>query len=381
MSSFAILLMLSALMLGALLGYLFAQSRLAPQLQEARLRKEELERRLAEEQDHRDNLQDAFKATASDVLSQSTTELLKLAEERFKALVKAGDTNLEGKKQLIDANLKDMSDTLKGLVDRSTRLEEGLSSSQAATEKLRSTTEGLRLVLSSSQKRGQWGERMVEDILQTVGLVKGINYRVHDPVASGEIPDFTFLLPKNKTINLDVKFPIDQYERYLEADSDVEADEAKKRFLSAVKNHVKDVAGRGYIDPAQGTVDYVMVFIPNESVYGFIHQNDPTLLDFALKKRIILCSPITLYAVLSLVRQAVQNFGLEERAGEILSLLEQFQTQWGKYVKEMEKMGGAIDKAKETYTSLVNVRTNKLEKPLRKITEIQGGGQENLLGE
>lgn len=381
MSSLAILLILLALVLGALVGYLYAQSRLAPQLQEARLRKEELERRLGEEQVNRDNLQDAFKATASDVLSQSTTELLKLAEERFKALAKEGDTSLEGKKRLIDANLKEMSDTLKGLVDKSTRLEEGLSTSQAATESLRSTTEGLRLVLSSSQKRGQWGERMVEDILQTLGLVKGINYRVHAQVASGERPDFTFLLPKNKTINLDVKFPIDQYERYLEADSDLEAEEAKKQFLSAVKNHVKTVAGRGYIDPAAGTVDYVMVFIPNESVYGFIHQSDPSLLDYALENHIILCSPITLYAVLSLVRQAVQSFGLEERAGEILSLLEQFNTQWGKYVKEMEKMGGAIDRAKETYTSLVNVRTNKLEKPLRKITELQGGGQGNLLEE
>ena len=194
MSSLPLLLLLLALTSGALVGYLVAQTRLAPKLQEARLRKEELERRLAEEQDHRDSLQDAFKATASDVLAQSTTELLKLAEERFKALAKEGDTNLEGKKRLIDANLKDMSDTLKGLVEKSTRLEEGLSTSQAATEKLRSTTEGLRQVLSSSQKRGQWGERMVEDILQTVGLVKGINYRVHAQVASGEIPDFTFLL-------------------------------------------------------------------------------------------------------------------------------------------------------------------------------------------
>ena len=381
MSSLPLLLLLPALMLGALVGYLVAQYRLAPQLQEARLRKEELERRLAEEQDHRDSLQDAFKATASDVLAQSTTELLKLAEERFKALAKEGDTNLEGKKRLIDANLKDMSDTLKGLVEKSTRLEEGLSTSQAATEKLRSTTEGLRQVLSSSQKRGQWGERMVEDILQTVGLVKGINYRVHAQVASGEIPDFTFLLPKNKIINLDVKFPLDQYERYRMAKSDVEAEEAKKRFLTAVKNHVKDVAGRGYINPAEGTVDYVMVFIPNEAVYGFIHQKDPGLLDYALKNHIILCSPITLYAVLSLVRQAVQNFALEERAGEILSLLEQFKTQWGKYVQEMEKMGGALDRAKEKYNSLVTTRTTQLEKPLRKITELQGGGPASLLGE
>ena len=328
-----------------------------------------------------ERIQSALESVAGSALSRSTTELIKLSEEKFKALMKEGELHLESKKKLIDANLQEMSITLKGLVDNSTRLEEGLATSNKETEKLRSTAEGLRLVLSSSQARGKWGERMVEDILAVLGLVEGINYLVQPRLETGEQPDFTFFLPKGKKINLDVKFPIDQYEAYLGAESEVEAAEAKKLFFTAVKSHIKDVAGRGYVNPADGTVDYVMIFIPNESIYGFILQSYQELLDYALEKHIILCSPITLYAVLSLVHQAVRSFSMEERAGEIMRELAVFQKQWENYVVKMDKLGRSLDSAKGDYDDLVTTRSRAVERPLMKIQELQEGQRGDVSGE
>ena len=138
-------------------------------------------------------IQSAMEIAAGSALSKSTTELIKLSEEKFKALMKEGELHLEGKKKLIDANLQEMGITLKSLVEKSTRLEEGLVTGKEETEKLRSTAEGLRLVLSSSQARGKWGERMVEDILSVLGLVEGINYQVRPQLASGVRPDYSFL--------------------------------------------------------------------------------------------------------------------------------------------------------------------------------------------
>ena len=319
-------------------------------------------------------LENTFKAVASTALSQSTTELLKLSEERFKALAQEGNATLEEKKKLIDASLQGMGETLKGLL-------EGLATSREQTDRLRSTTEKLHQVLHNPQKRGQWGERMVEDILNIIGLKEGINYEVHAQLGSGERPDYTFLLPENKKINLDVKFPIDKYELYLNTKSEVDAEKAKREFLSTVKYHVKVVSSRGYIDPEAGTVDYVMVFIPNESIYSFIHQNDPDLLEFALQNHIILCSPITLYAVLSLVRQAVRSFSVEERAGDIMNQLTVFHRQWAEYVGKMDKLGRSLDAAKGDYDLLVTTRTRALEKPLNRIAELQEGRQEDLLKE
>ncbi|MEE9466459.1 MAG: DNA recombination protein RmuC [Candidatus Neomarinimicrobiota bacterium] len=380
------------IVLAAAAGYWIARLRLGGDLQEARLHREVAERELKEQssrfQAEREQLgeleqkfKDTFDALAAKALKSSSTQFLQQAEEKFKALARESDQHLESKKKLIDSNLHQMGGTLKDLVEKSTKLEEGLVFSKEETEKLRTTAEELRKVLASPQQRGKWGERMVEDILHILGMIKGIDYDAQTTVGSGERPDYTFFLPPNKKINLDVKFPIDQYERFLAADSDLEREEAKKIFLRQVRAHLKDVTSKEYIDPADGTVDYVMVFIPNESVYGFIHESDPEMLDYALGNHIILCSPITLYAVISLVRKAVSTFAMEERTGEFMSLLIQFQKQWDKYVSQMETMGGALDRAKEKYTALVTTRTTQLEKPLKKINELQAGRQQDLLGE
>ncbi|MCK4578191.1 MAG: DNA recombination protein RmuC [Candidatus Marinimicrobia bacterium] len=377
---------------GYALGLVLTRNNLAPQLKEANLRREMAEERLSELQERirqekeelealTKTFQDTFDALASKALSNSTTEFLKQAEERFKSLSKEGDQQLEGKKKLIDANLHQMGGTLKDLVEKSTKLEEGLASSKEQTEKLRTTAEGLRKVLASPQQRGKWGERMVEDILNIVGMIKGINYTSQTTIDSGGRPDYTINVPPDKKINLDVKFPIDQYEHYLVAESDYERNEAKKQFLRQVKAHLKSVTTREYINPDEDTVDYIMVFIPNESIYGFIHQSDPELLDFALKNHIILCSPITLYAVISLVHHAVGTFAMEAQTNDFMKLLFQFQKQWDKYVHEMEKMGGALDRAKDKYDALVTTRTTQLEKPLRKIQELQEGQQKSLLSD
>jgi len=130
---------------------------------------------------------------------------------------------------------------------------------------------------------------------------------------------------------------------------------------------IRQVTGREYINPSDNTVDYVIVFIPNEQVYGFINETDPAIMDEALKQKVILCSPFTLYAVLAVIRQAIENFNLERTASEILRLLAEFSKQWVLYKEKFKTMGDRIDAAKKEYDLLIVTRTNMLERPLRKI--------------
>jgi len=200
--------------------------------------------------------------------------------------------------------------------------------------------------------------------------VENINYRKQQMVESGEKPDFTFLLPKEKILNMDVKFPLAHYDKFVNAEREEEQITEKKEFLKDVRNHIKAIAGRAYINPTEGTLDYVMMFIPNESIYGFINKEDAKIIDFALEKGVLLCSPLTLYAVLSLVSQATQNFLIEERATEVMNLLSDFKKQWDKFSNVMDKMGKALETARKNYDLLYSTRTRQLEKPLRKIDEI-----------
>jgi DNA recombination protein RmuC len=187
----------------------------------------------------------------------------------------------------------------------------------------------------------------------------------------GTRPDYTFLLPQDLKVNMDVKFPLDNYLRYLEADGETEKERCKNQFLKDVRGRIKEVTTRDYINPAENTVDYVIVFIPNEQVYAFINENDSSVLDEALKSKVILCSPITLYAILAVIRQAVDNFNLEKTAAQMLSLLGAFQKQWTNFQKSLEKMGKKIDEAQREFTALNSTRRTQLERPLRQIEDLR----------
>ncbi|MFQ6610609.1 MAG: DNA recombination protein RmuC [Fidelibacterota bacterium] len=349
----------------------------------AKTRVEEISKQLVEEKarllEIRKEMENAFKSLADDVVKSNSEEFIKLANEKFKSVLDANEERLTEKKKLIDQNLGEMSKTLKGISEQSTELNTRLQENRTETEKLRETASGLREVLSSSQKRGQWGERMVEDILQFIGLVEGINYKKQSVVESGEKPDYTFCLPKEKTLNMDVKFPLAHYEEYVAAKDEFHRNQEKTQFLKDVKNHIKIIAGREYINPLAGTLDYVMMFIPNESIYGFVNREDPDLISYALANKVLLCSPLTLYAVLSLIHQATKNFAMEEKAAEVMNQVNEFRKQWGKYTDLLDKLGRSLDTVNNDYQSITTTRSRQLEKPMRKIEELSSGAQIDLL--
>lgn len=321
----------------------------------------------------RKEMKNTFKALAADIAKGNSAEFLKMAGEKFHSLKVTSEKHLDEKKKLIDQNLEGMNKKLETITRQSTELKTSIEESKTETEKLRDTTGKLREVLSSSQRRGQWGERMIEDILNIMGLQENINYKRQKQVESGQRPDFTFILPKGKIINLDVKFPWASYKEFIETDDEQIRKTMKTEFLKRVKEHIKTLSGREYVNPAEGTLDYVMMFIPNESIYGFIHKEDKDMVDFALEKKVLLCSPLTLYAILSLIHQATRNFHMEEKAAEVLNLVETFRKHWSKYGEVMKTLGNSIDSVNRNFDLLKTTRSNQLEKPMNKISEIAQG--------
>src|SRR5205823_11853370 len=178
-----------------------------------------------------------------------------------------------------------------------------------------------------------WGERMADDVLRLAGLVENVNYVRQKAIEGiGSRPDFTFLLPRNLKLNMDVQFPLDNYVRYLEAPSETDKARYRTDFLRDVRAKIKEVTGRDYISPEQNTIDSVLLFIPNEQIHGFIHEQDSAILDEGIKNRVVICSPLTLFAILAVIRKAVDNFALEQTSNEILSLLGSFKKQWEEFL-------------------------------------------------
>jgi len=170
----------------------------------------------------------------------AVAQLVRTNQEMLAAERRLGTQELEGKKSLIDQELHGMRGDLAkltGLIhqvesERQKHTGELTSQLQEAgrhTQTLADTTQSLREALSSTTARGQWGERMAEDVLRLAGFVDGVNYRKRQAIAgSGGIPDYTFLLPQGLSLHMDVKFPLNNYMRYLDATSDVEPSTRRK---------------------------------------------------------------------------------------------------------------------------------------------------------
>lgn len=335
-------------------------------------------------------MKDSFGALSMEALGKSTDEFIKLANQKFQDQSRRSEDNLQSKKALIDNTLTGMKEELSkvqelvGKIEKERKesfgqLSEQLKNSVDQTQKLHESTAQLNKALSHSQVRGQWGERMAEDVLRVAGLIEGINYLKQKTLEEGSRPDFTFLLPKNLRVNMDVKFPLTNYISYLNSDEASAKTEYKKQFLKDVRQRIKEVTTKDYINPADNTLDYVIIFIPNEQVYSFINENDMGLSEEALKNKVIISSPVTLYAILGVIRQAVDNFNLEKTTEEILNILSEFKKQWKMYKEGMERMGNKLESVQKEFLNLITTRKNQLEKPLNKIDSIRNEASNPLL--
>ncbi|HEY3672126.1 MAG TPA: DNA recombination protein RmuC [Acidimicrobiia bacterium] len=333
----------------------------------------------------RANVRAARRPQAPQATSQElpVEQLVRMQHEMLASERRRGTEELRGTQTAIDHQVTAMREELARLNrlveeterDRREHVGELTSQLQAAgrqTQVLAETTQSLREALSSTTARGQWGERMAEDVLQLAGFVDGVNYRRHQPLTgSGGIPDYTFLLPQGLTLHMDVKFPLNNYLRVTDATSDVEREHARKEFLKDVRLRLREVTRREYVDPAGGTVDCVLLFIPNEQVYAYIQEQDRSILDDALRAKVVFCSPLTLFAVLAVIRQAVDNFQLSRTSLEILERLQGFEKQWDRFVEQMDKVGRNLKTASNAFEELEGTRRRGVERELERIDTLR----------
>jgi len=235
-------------------------------------------------------------------------------------------------------------------------------------------TDNLNEVLSSSQKRGQWGERLAEDILRSAGFVEGQNYSKQATIEGGGRPDYRFEMPPDRVLFMDVKFPLDQYMAYLNQTDEALRNQSKAQFLAALNGHVNALAKREYMDKSkENTIDYVLMFVPNESISSFIHEADPNMIDNALNKKVVFCTPLTLYAFLVVIRQAADSFHTERTAADIMQRINLFQKEWTNYTN-------AVDAVETKFKALIDsiesinvdgTRFKKLNVQVREIERIR----------
>lgn len=321
---------------------------------------------------------------------ESQNQFLQLARQQFETDQNKTTAELETRKQAVESTVSGLKDQLEQYQkmlrelerDRAQKygnLENELKSASLSTAKLQETTNNLNNILGNNQKRGQWGERMAEDIIRYAGLIEGVNYLKQKKLDTTTTkPDYTFLLPDEHKINMDVKFPLDNYQNMVEAQTDIEKERCLKEFEKNVKARIKELQNREYINPAENTLDFVLLFIPNEQVFGFIQSEMPAVMDEALKQKVVLCSPFTLYAMLSIIRQAFENFRYEKDLKKIIISIDQFATIFERCKIRFDDIGKSIEKLEGIYFDVKNKSFKQLDGKIKQIDDYKKGSKITL---
>jgi DNA recombination protein RmuC len=219
---------------------------------------------------------------------------------------------------------------------------------------------------------------MADDVLRLAGFVEGLNYRRQVTTSTGARPDFTFLLPQDRVLHMDVKFPFENWLKLVEAKDDAERQRTGAAFVRDVRGRIGEVAQRSYVAPTEGTLDFAVLFIPNEQVMAAALELEPALLDEALRKAVVLASPATLFAVLGVIRRTADSFRLAEASRDIVALLSGFREAWSGYLAESERVGKALDEAVAAFDRLRGLRVRRLEQRLAGLDRLAADGPTKL---
>jgi len=313
----------------------------------------------------------------SNDLKSATEHLVMLTKERLTDDKKQFTTDLEGKKDAIKTLVDEIRVQLKE-TDRNLRaseqerisnfseLKKELESHKLITSELRGSAEDLKRVLSNNQLRGAFGERVAEDLLKMAGFVVGQDYVVQTQSGTSR-PDITLMLPDGTKVQIDVKFPYANLQRFTEAKTEEEKSKHMKAFTADVKEKIKQIATRDYINPDEKTVDFAVAFIPNEMIFSFIYDRMNDVWDDGMRKKVILAGPFSFTAMLRLIRQAHSNLQFQQNIHQIIALIHKFRDEYDKFSEGLDLLGNRLESASKQFEQVSSTRSRQLGRVIDQI--------------
>src|SRR5579859_753295 len=297
------------------------------------------------EKEIEDTVNKIFGLTTQKIAEQSR-QILQAEKESIKVDLANKQQTIEKLVKTIQDEMRERQQEIRSLEqDRTKKFGEitsALEQHRKLADELRISTTQLATVLSNNQARGEWGERIIEDILQSNGLIEGVHYAKQTKLASTTLrPDITLLLPNNRNVPVDVKFPYAEIQKMAMAEGRSAKEVHLKQFAIDLRTKITKVAE--YINPAYHTLDYAILFVPNEMVFSFINQKFPDLVDEAIGKRVIIVSPFTFLIVARTVIESYRNFMMEDKLRDIVQYVGEFVDEWGKYSEGFGKLGRTIE--------------------------------------
>lgn len=210
-----------------------------------------------------------------------------------------------------------------------------------------------------SKIQGDWGEMILESILNQSGLRRDLEYKIQNSFKNSEgqtlRPDVIVHLPTNKDVIIDSKLSLNSYVDYFNAEDEEEKNEHINRLIGSIKIHIKDLSSKKYENlEALRTLDFVFMFVPIEGAFSLLMSQNNSIFEFALKSNIVIVSPTTLYSSLKVIENLWQDNRQSENAREISKQAADLYDKFVGFLNDFEDIGKSIDKSKDYYEKAIN---------------------------
>lgn len=348
-------------------------------------------RRLAEERGRLEALLEAERRAAAERAAEAarTKEAVRAEVEKLagRLLEQQGKAMLERSREGLEALLAPLGEKLRAFEQKVEKtydadlrerasLREHLKALQDAQARLHRDAEALsRALTRDTRQQGDWGEIVLERVLEVAGLARGREYELQvshvDDAGSRKRPDALVYLPEDRAVVVDAKCSLTAFVEASRATEEEGRDRALDAHVASLRAHARGLAGKSYADVLrQRSLDFVMMFVPSEAAFLAGLSRDPALWEDAFRQGVVLCSPTTLVAALRLVAQLwrtesqTQNARtIAEEAGRLLDKLADF-------VGDLDQLGARLDQAQESYAAARSKLQTGRGNALRKAAEL-----------
>jgi DNA recombination protein RmuC len=325
------------------------------------------EERLAAVRDAQGQLTTSFKSLSADALQASMAQLTQLARAELQTVQAEARGDLDKRQQAVEQLVAPLKDQL-GRVDAQLvrldqerresrgRLEAQLRTLAETGEKLRTETGALVTALRKPNARGQWGQMQLRNVVELAGMVRHCDFAEQTPVAGAEgalRPDLIVRMPGGKHVVVDAKAPLQGVLDAYQARDEAEREQHLRDHARLLRKHVKSLADKAYWAGLDSAPDFVVMFLPGEHLYGAALESDPSLIEDAMARRVLIATPTTLLAMLRAVGYGWQQERVAESAQAISELGRELHSRLAKLSGLLATLGTRLNSTVRAYNEAV----------------------------